>query len=55
MGFLIVSTKVPFSGYIRMFALYLFTASKYKWFDRVLFVDTDVEPVDLARCINDMV
>lgn len=55
LGLLIVSTKVPFSGYIRMFALYLFTASRYKWFDRILFVDTDVEPVDLGRCINDMV
>ncbi len=54
MGLLIVSTKVPFSGYIRMFALHLFSSSKYKWFDRVLFVDTDVEPVDLGRCINDM-
>jgi len=54
MGMLIVSTKVPYSGYIGRFAAHLFTLSKSKWFDRILFVDADVEPVDLGRCMNDM-
>ena len=54
MGLLIVSTKVPFSGYIGRFASHLFSLTNYKWFDRILFVDTDVEPIDLGRCFNDM-
>ncbi len=54
LGMLIVSTKVPYPGYVGRFAKFLFTASPYKWFDRILFVDTDVEPVDLGRCLNDM-
>ena len=54
LGLLIVSTKVPYSGYIGRFAKHLFTLSNYKWFDRILFVDTDVEPVDLPRCFKDM-
>ena len=54
LGLLIVSTKVPYTGYIGRFAKYLFTLSNYKWFDRILFVDTDVEPVDLPRCFKDM-
>ena len=54
MGLLIVSTKVPYSGYIGRLASHLFTLTKHKWFDRIIFVDADVEPVDLSRCLNDM-
>lgn len=54
MGLLIVSTGVPYPGYLGPLAYNLFTITKYKWHDKILFVDTDVEPIDLGRCLNDM-
>lgn len=54
LGWCIVSTNVPYNGYTSRFAKFLFSVSPYKWFDKILVVDTDVEPVDLGRCLNDM-
>ncbi len=52
LGLCLVSGRNYYHGYVFRVARYLFSISKF--FDKIVFVDDHIEPIDLPRILNDM-
>lgn len=55
LAFCIVSTKVPYNGYVFNLARFLYCHPLAKWFDKMLVLDDDVAPIDFEGVITDMI
>lgn len=53
LGMCMMATMVPYKGYLWQVSNYLFSWSN--WFDRILFVDYDLNPDEHIQMYNDMI
>ncbi len=53
MGMCVIATRVPYKGYLWQLAKYVFSWSN--WFDRILFVDYELNPDEHIQMYNDMI
>lgn len=53
LGMCVLATKVPYKGYLWQVAKYIFSWSN--WFDRILFVDYELNPEEHIQMYNDMI
>lgn len=53
LGLLVVATQVPFRGYTHYLTKFLLAQKRWAWFDKIFFVDSDIEAVDMYEVLND--
>lgn len=53
LGLCVVATQVPYKGYNYFIEKFLLSKKRRMWFDKIMIVDSDINPVDLWEVLND--